>query len=144
MRYVTVAKVAAGIPQQTLIWLSNDDPAATEPNHAVIDEIIGDKEDLIDDHLRSRYPLPLSSVPTTVGHVAVKLARHDLYARRPETEIPKDVVREYDRAMEMLRAIRDGKLHLGVEATQQAQPEAGSVKIRAPGRMLGDDVISQY
>lgn len=144
MRYATLPRVILGIPGQTLIWLSNDDPAASAVDEAVIEEIVGNAEDLIDDHLRGRYALPLVAVPSSVAVLAVKLARHDLYARRPETEVPKDVVREYEAALKTLSAIRDGKLTLGIKTTQEAQPEPGAAHVRAPNREFSDEVLAKY
>jgi phage gp36-like protein len=144
MRYASIDRVTRGIPETSLIQLSNDDPEATIPDLAVIQEIVGNVEDVIDDHLRGRYTLPLEAVPTTVATIAIKLARHDLYSRRPETEVPKDVVREYDGAMKMLASIRDGKLTLGIEATQAVQPEPGAARVRASDRAFPDATLDQY
>lgn len=144
MRYTSPARIARRIPRQTLVWLSNDDPEAEDLDEAVVEQIAESNEDLIDDHLRGRYVLPLAEVPTTVADIADRLVQHDLYARRPETEIPKDVVRLHQNALQTLAAIRDGKLTLGIVATQARQPEPGGFKVRAPARALGDDALGQY
>ena len=93
MRYCSLADLQLAIPPQTLIWLSNDDESATAMNQAVVEEAVRQAEELVDAHLRGRYNLPLAPVPSVVKDMTVNLARHWLYARRPEgSELP-DAVR---------------------------------------------------
>ena len=142
-RYVGLGRVINGIPEQTLIWLSNDNPQATVHDIDVINQIIGDAEDLVDDTLRGRYTLPLLNVPTSVGRITLYIARHDLYARRPENAVPADVVRTYNAALKTLEAIRDGSLNLGDE-TQASQPDNGNFHVRGPDRKISDSVLNGY
>jgi phage gp36-like protein len=137
MRYCTLADLRLSIPEQTLIWLSNDDPQATTLHQDVITEAIRQAEEMADAHLRGRYSLPLEPVPTVVKDVTVNLARHWLYARRPEgNELPDAVTRTYKSAVHLLEAIRDGKLTLGSTTTSQYVPEPGAHKVRASHRFL--------
>ena len=142
-RYADLTRVIDGIPGQTLIWLSNDDPQATVYNLAVINRIIADAEDIVDDTLRSRYTLPLPSVPTSVGRITVSIARHDLYARRPETPVPVDVVRTYKVALDWLEQIQDGSKHLG-DDKQVDIPDGGDFRIRASAKKFSDDKLAGY
>lgn len=142
-RYVDMSRVTNGIAQQTLVWLSNDDPQASYPNDAVINQIIADAEDLVDDALRGRYSLPLQNVPTSVGRIALAIARHDLYARRPETPVPEDLRRMYNEAIKGLNAIQAGTLHVGDE-TQASQPDGGDFHVRAPARIVSDKLLEKY
>ena len=108
MRYCSLADLQLAIPPQTLIWLSNDDESATAMNQAVVEEAVRQAEELVDAHLRGRYTLPLEPVPSVVKDMTVNLARHWLYARRPEgSELPDAVTRTYKSALQMLEAIRD-------------------------------------
>lgn len=144
MRYCSLDDLQLAIPPQTLIWLSNDDESATAVNAGVVEQAVAQAEELIDGFLRGRYNLPLSPVPTIVKDMTVNLARHWLYARRPEgNELPDAVVRTHKSAMSLLETIRDGKLTIG-QPTGEALAEPGEVKVRARRRIFGQDTLDRY
>ncbi|MHA6913001.1 gp436 family protein [Ralstonia pseudosolanacearum] len=144
MRYCSLVDLQLAIPMQTLTWLSNDDEAAAALNPAVVDEAVRQAEELVDAHLRGRYNLPLDPVPSVVKDMAVNLARHWLYARRPEgSELPDAVTRTYRSSIHMLEAIRDGKLTIGVPSGAAA-PEPGEMKVRSRSRRFGTDMLDRY
>ena len=148
MRYCSLPDLQLAIPPQTLVWLSNDDESATAMNAAVVEEAVRQAEELVDAHLRGRYILPLGGadapVPSVVKDMTVNLARHWLYARRPEgSELPDAVTRTYKSALQMLEAIRDAKLTIGVP-TGEAAPEPGEMKVRARSRRFGSDLLDRY
>lgn len=144
MRYCSLDDLQLAIPPQTLIWLSNDDESATTVNAGVVEQAVAQAEELIDGFLRGRYNLPLSPVPTIVKDMTVNLARHWLYARRPEgNELPDAVVRTHKSAMSLLETIRDGKLTIG-QPTGEALAEPGEVKVRARRRIFGQDTLDRY
>ena len=148
MRYCSLADLQLAVPAQTLIWLSNDDASATAMNQAVVEEAVRQAEELVDAHLRGRYILPLGGadapVPSVVKDMTVNLARHWLYARRPEgSELPDAVTRTYKSALQMLESIRDGKLTIGVP-TGEAAPEPGEMKVRSRPRRFGSDLLDRY
>ena len=139
-----VADLQLAIPPQTLIWLSNDDASATAMNQAVVEEAVRQAEELVDAHLRGRYILPLDPVPSVVKDMTVNLARHWLYARRPEgSDLPDAVTRTHKSALQMLESIRDGKLTIGVP-TGEAAPEPGEMKVRSRPRRFGSDLLDRY
>lgn len=144
MRYCSLADLQLAIPAQTLIQLSNDDESAVEMNAAVVEEAVRQAEELVDAHLRGRYNLPLSPVPSVVKDATVNLARHWLYARRPEgSELPDAVTRTYKAALHILESIRNGKLTIGVP-TGEAMPEPGEMKARTRPRRFGSDLLERY
>lgn len=144
MRYCSLADLQLAIPAQTLIWLSDDNPEAAGINLPVVEEAVRQAEELVDAHLRGRYVLPLDPVPTVVKDMTVNLARHWLYARRPEgAELPDAVTRTYKAAISMLESIRDGKLSIGAPSGE-TQPEPGEMKVRAPRRVFGNDLLDRY
>lgn len=142
-RYCQISDVTDGMSEAVLIQLSNDDPEATTTDESLIDRIIGDVEDLIDDNLRGRYTLPLAEVPTSVRRIAIALARHDLYARRPQTGVPDDVTRIRKEELKNLEAIRNRVLSLG-DHLQVPQPDTTSIKARTPSRFFDDNKQSAY
>ncbi|MBS1186688.1 MAG: conserved phage protein [Burkholderiaceae bacterium] len=144
MRYCTLADLQLAIPAQTLVWLSNDDSEAAAINEAVVSEAVTQAEELVDAHLRGRYNLPLEPVPSAVKNMTVNLARHWLYARRPEgSDLPDAVTRTYKSAMQMLESIRDGKLTIGAP-TGEATPEPGEMKMRANQRVFSTKLLERY
>ncbi|UDM18422.1 gp436 family protein [Vogesella sp. XCS3] len=149
MRYCSLADLQLAMPLATLIQLSNDtmveygQPELTL-NLAVVEEAVHQGEELVDAHLRGRYNLPLDPVPSMVKNMTVNLARHWLYARRPEgSELPDAVTRTYKSALQMLEAIRDGKLTIGVP-TGEAAPEPGEMKVRARPRRFSSNLLDRY
>ncbi|WP_432719848.1 DUF1320 domain-containing protein [Jeongeupia wiesaeckerbachi] len=149
MRYCTLADLQLAIPMATLIQLTNDsatDFNAPAPvlNQAVVDEAVRQAEELVDAYLRGRYLLPLEPVPTVVKDITVNLARHWLYARRPEgNDLPDAVTRTYKSALQMLEAIRDNKLTIGAP-TGEATPEPGEMKARTRPRRFSADLLDRY
>lgn len=149
MRYCSLADLQLAMPLATLIQLSNDtvvEYGQPEPtlNLAVVEEAVHQGEELVDAHLRGRYNLPLDPVPSMVKNMTVNLARHWLYARRPEgSELPDAVTRTYKSALQMLEAIRDGKLTIGVP-TGEAAPEPGEMKVRARPRRFSANLLDRY
>jgi phage gp36-like protein len=144
MTYCTLADLSLAMPEQTLIWLSNDDESATAIDEAVVAEAIRQAEELTDGYLRGRYTLPLPMVPSIVKDMTVHLARHWLYARRPEgSELPDAVTRSYKTAIQVLEAIRDNKITLGVPSGEDA-PEPGEMRVRARPGVFTDTLLERY
>ena len=144
-RYCSSADLQLAMPQMTLVMLSNDDPVATDINADIVTLAITQAEELVDAHLRGRYKLPLVDVPTVVKEITVNLARHWLYARRPEgAEIPEAVTRTWKQALEHLGTIRDGKLTLGIPTTGQDAPEPGEVKVRVKRATFSQSLLDKY
>lgn len=130
MRYCTRADLGNAIPLMTLTQLSNDDPAAMQPDENVIDNSVRQAEELVDGYLRGRYHLPLDPVPTVLRDAVVYLARHWLYQRRPEGALPDAVISGRKDTLKLLESIRDGVITLGLP-TGQNLPEPGEIRVRA-------------
>lgn len=144
MIYCALADLRLAIPGQTLIWLSNDDEAATAIDEAVVEEAVRQAEETVDGYLRGRYNLPLPTVPTIVKDMTVNLARHWLYARRPEgNELPDAVTRTYKSAIQMLEALRDNRMTLGLPGGESV-PEPGEMKVRTRPRRFSDALLDKY
>lgn len=149
MRYCSLADLQLAMPLATLIQLSNDTVAGyglPEPalNQAVVEEAVRQAEELVDAYLRGRYTLPLNPVPSVIKDIAVNLARHWLYARRPEgSDLPDAVTRTYKSALQRLADIRDSKLTPG-EPTGEASVESGEMKVHARPRRFSADLLERY
>jgi len=130
MRYCTRADLGNAIPLITLTQLSNDDPAARQPNENVIANSVRQAEELVDGYLRGRYQLPLDPVPTVLCDAVLYLARHWLYQRRPEGALPDAVISARKDTLKLLESIRDGVITLGLPSGH-AMPEPGEIRVRA-------------
>lgn len=144
MRYCTLADLLLAIPEHTLIQLSSDDVSATGIEMPVVEEAVRQAEELVDGYLRGRYNLPLDPVPSIIRDITVNLARHWLYARRPEgNDLPEAVTRTWKAGLQMLEAIRDNKITLGMPSGASA-PEPGEIKVRARPQRFGTSMLDKY
>jgi phage gp36-like protein len=143
MRYCTRADIGNAIPEITLIQLSNDDPAAEQPNENVIGDGVRQAEELVDGYLRGRYNLPLDPVPTVLRDAVIYLARHWLYQRRPEGALPEAVKDSRKDTVKLLESIRDGVVTLGMPSGQAA-PEPGEIRVRARPQQFGSELWEKY
>ncbi|KVO25406.1 hypothetical protein WM34_29575 [Burkholderia ubonensis] len=150
MRYCALSDLQAAVPERTLIELTNDTttdygtPPPTAINVDIVESAVRQAEEIVDAHLRGRYNLPLSPVPTVIKDVTVNLARHWLYARRPEgAGLPETVSQTFKASMHMLEKIRDNKLTIG-DPSGAATPEPGEMKVRARRREFGSDLLERY
>ncbi|GLH34003.1 hypothetical protein BR1R5_33910 [Pseudomonas sp. BR1R-5] len=143
MRYCNRTDIGNSIPELTLLQLSNDDPAAEQPNESVIEDGVRQAEELVDGYLRGRYVLPLDPVPTVLRDAVVYLTRHWLYQRRPEGVVPDAVKDSRKDTIKLLESIRDGVVTLGMP-TGQAAPEPGEVRVRSRRKQFTDDMWKGY
>lgn len=143
MRYCSRTDIGNSIPELTLLQLSNDDPAAEQPNESVIEGGVRQAEELVDGYLRGRYVLPLEPVPTVLRDAVVYLTRHWLYQRRPEGIVPDAVKDSRKDTIKLLESIRDGVVTLGMP-TGQAAPEPGEVRVRSRRKQFTDDMWKGY
>ena len=145
MRYCSLADLKLAIPAHTLVQLSNDDVSATDIDMSVVEESVRQAEELVDGYLRGRYNLPLSPVPSIVKDMTVNLARHWLYARRPEgNDLPDAVTRTWKAALQTLEAIRDNRITIGVPETGAAVSEPGEIKSRSRRQQFGSSLLDRY
>lgn len=137
MSYINADNMLKAMSRAELTQLTNDDPRAPVPDMEVVDEAIRYACDLVDGYLRGRYPLLLQSVPTVLPPLCINIARHFLHSRRiNRADFPKPLETAYNATLKTLEAIRDGKIHIGVDTLdKQAQPEQGAYHARGGSRI---------
>lgn len=136
--YISAQDLINAFSESALIQLTNDSSRATEINQTVLNAAMQFAQETTDGYLRSRYVLPLESVPTIVRNICLQIARYWIYSRRPEGKgFPENVKDTYARAIKELEAIQNGKLHLGLPEAGQSDlvPETLKFKTRAQVRM---------
>ena len=136
--YLSVSDLVDAFSERALIELSNDTSRATSIDERIVGLAIQYATETIDGYLRSRYALPLDTVPTIVRNIGLQLARYWLYSRRPEGKgLPESVKDTHKQAIRDLEAIQSGKLHLGLPGLtpDDLLPEGIKFKARAPSRL---------
>ena len=122
MAYFTKAQLKGRIDNQTLILLTNDNPAADEIDEAKLDEIISDAYSIMDSALRGRYALPLSITDGDLKDIGITIARYKLYELRQAVSMPESLVTSWSQAMQRLRQYQTGERILDVGNAEDAHP----------------------
>lgn len=143
-RYLTPEELLSSLPEQSVIQLTNDDPCGTEPDMDRVQEALLASGELVDGYLRGRYELPLAEAPTLLRDVVRTIARFKLYERRPESDMPETIMETYKAAVKTLEQIRNGRITLGVAASDKALPERGEHRISAPKTFFSPDMQKAY
>lgn len=132
MPYAT--SIDLGLDDALLTWLTRGE--ADLPDEGAIEAALVSASRTIDQYIGQRYALPWSDRDGTLRDLAVALARHGLYALRPDgPEIPKVIRDGYVEARRDLRDIADGRLSLGGGSLAEAAPgEPGKVRVAGPPR----------
>jgi phage gp36-like protein len=115
--YVTVADVQAklGPILNQLLGIAS---AATPDDEPALVASLLTVNDLIDNHLRGTYTLPLASVPPSLVAIGVSLVRWELISQRPEIVGPNDESLR-SQAQGYLDRISSGRTRLDITAAQQ-------------------------
>jgi phage gp36-like protein len=103
MSYATYEDLLANFGEQELELVTDRDRDGS-PDDGVIDDGLQFADDLINGYLRSRYDLPLSSVPRNIVGIACDIARYRYYQDQP-TEL---VTTRYEQAIAWLRDVANG------------------------------------
>jgi phage gp36-like protein len=133
--YCALSDLRALLTEQDLVALTNDSSSATEVDEAVVEAAIEAADALIDGHLGVRFRLPVSPTPTLVRRLSARLARVELYQRRPG-QLNEWLAKDLEAAMALLQQIACGELELGLTpagAAAAASPQTGR-QVRIAGR----------
>lgn len=123
MAYATYEDLLANFGEQELELVTDRDRDGV-PDDGVIDDGLQFADDLINGYLRSRYDLPLASVPRNIVGIACDIARYRYYQDQP-TEL---VTVRYEQAIAWLRDVANGLIDV-LPTTEEIvqQPFAYSV-----------------
>jgi len=111
MAYCTVDDIKNALSERRLIELSNDQDSSSV-NTTVVEAAIKKADGVIDAYCRKRYSIPLADPPNVINALSVELSIYFLYSRK--SEAPDDIQKRYEKAIEMLEQIAEGKLKLGL------------------------------
>jgi phage gp36-like protein len=137
MSYATPADVTAAYPQKDLVELTNEDPQVAEVNQGFLQDKLDSASDIIDSYLESRFTLPFPSPPgppKVLKAWCIDIAIYRLQCLRPLHDA-EDARKRYEDAIDALTKVNQGKLTLGLSASDGEPPPADpSVKTLAGGQ----------
>ncbi len=114
---------------------------------ARIEAAIEKATERVDGYLRSRYTLPLPSVPGIVRDLATDITVYFLVTRKGvKAGTPEEnLVKKYDDAVSYLRDIQRGTADIGVitETPEESRPNHVA-SVRGPTRLFTDDNLRDY
>ena len=139
--YSSQAEIADRIDPKHLIELTDDDNDGVADG-GVIDAAIADADGLIDTHLRSRYRLPLDTVPALVRKISADLAIAALFARRRESASPTHEARA-EAARDLLGSIARGEVLLA-EASETPLKGAPDSTSRGADKTFSKDSLDDF
>jgi len=132
MGYSTDQDLFDAIGEETVRLLTDDDGSGTVDT-AVVGSVRSDAQEIIKAYLRDRYTLPLSATPPLLTQLEVALTAERLYRRRPNDDTPESVEKASDEAMDVLRAISEGRMTLGIDTDGDGDEDgADPYQFRAP------------
>jgi phage gp36-like protein len=127
MAYASSDDMIARYPNRDLVQLTNDDPAQTSVNSAVLSIALNDASAEIDGYLEGRFALPLTDSPAILTRLACDIAMYRLQSLRPLHDLA-DARTRYEDAVGFLRRIASGEVNLGL-APDDVEPESSDASV---------------
>lgn len=133
MSYATPQDLLNRYSNRDLVQLTNEDPAATTVNTAVLQQALDDASAEIDGYLGARFVLPLTDPPSILNRIAADIAMYRIQSLRPIHDLA-DARKRYDDAIAMLIRVAGGELTLGIaadgrETAVSAEPSEGPARV---------------
>ncbi len=125
---------------------------AEEFKPGIVDRTIGNVSGEIDDALRSRFVLPLATVPPTIKRICAVMSAWRMVGAitsmmAQETNDDNEWVAlqtQYRQSVKDMEAIRDGKLKLGLPELGATPVSDSRVAVVTRPRQFGDDAWSKF
>ena len=141
MSYCTHADLLNRISEQDLIDLTDYNDVGVLDAGAEA-RAIADADGEIDSYCGTRYTAPFDPVPVMIRKVSVDITIYNLYGLRPALRLPDEVKSRYDNAVRFLKDVSLGRVKLGADAPEPANPEntvsiAGNDRLFSRTKMQG-------
>lgn len=152
--YCSISDILTDLPRNEVINLANDEnrlESAINLNSGSdvlvvrVNTIISSAEEQINMYLRSRYTLPLTTVPARVKKYAVIISIYNLYLRRFPVETPYS--KEYSVVIAELKDIQRGLLSLDFPETDANSDTSGNYYVTnkaSTDRVFTDTLLEYY
>ena len=134
MPYATKQDMIDRFGEEELIQLTDRSNAGVIDDQ-VLNRAIADADAEIDGYLGGRYALPLAIVPVSLGRIAADVTRYYLY----EDAATDHVRQRYEDAVRFMRAVGEGKVSLGIDASGATAQQAGGASMTSGGRIFTRD-----
>lgn len=118
--YITNDDIINSFHEATLIELVNENGAGSVPDADKLTEISGFVNNLIDDSLRGRYPLPFTTVPVVLTDIAKQIAKYKCYENREA--VSESMQKTYEQNMKLLKDYQEGRKVLDVPSPEYIPP----------------------
>ncbi len=139
MSYATQQDMIDRFGSKELIELTDHSNLGTI-DATVLGRALDDASSEIDGYLATSYTLPLTTIPTVINRLAADMARFYLCGDRVTTAAQA----RYTNAIAFLRAVANGTVTLGVDATGVKAPEEGGALTSAATRVFTQDSLGDY
>jgi len=115
MSYITQSELETAYGANEIATLADRDADGLADGD-VVTAAIERATGVVDGYLRSRFTLPLTTVPDMVRESALAIARYFLAADQADDRIEKD----YKQALVWLKEIREGQMDVGLDSADTA------------------------
>ena len=142
MAYATAADMVARFGSAELIRMTTPEGAAMEAIDAdAVARALDEATDKIDSYLRTRYAVPLASVPAAIAGCCMRMARFDL-ARGPNREPTEQMRRDNDADVKWLENIAKGMVTL--DGLVAASPDQSGARLRDRDSQFNADSLAGW
>lgn len=163
--YCTINDILNDLDRGTLLMLVNDENRLTEMPELedgeeepdVVDladaddlcsvritEQINSAGDEIDGYLRSRYPLPLITVPNLIKTICTEISIYNLYKRRHRLEMPDSIMSIYKSAVQKLKDIQKEIIDPGITVEEDAIVAKITVNKTDSDKLFSKDNLDRF
>lgn len=123
-----------------LAELSNE-ATPTVVKEDYVQQIIDDMSSDIDNYLRNRYPLPLTSTPPVIKRICKVLTKVQLYRGRPKAANLEELRKEEEAARKELEQIAKGNVSLDITGFTPEVPKPGRFASKAADKVFTDSFM---
>jgi phage gp36-like protein len=109
MAYCTVTDLKNTLPESQLIQLTDDNDTGQIDTEKLA-EAIRKADDFIDGHIRGRYDLPLTTVPSMIRDISIRLSTWFLFRRSFSLTLPEPLTEDYKDCVEILMRVQKGQI----------------------------------
>ena len=145
MNYSSLSDILSTLSESEIARLTDDAQGKTV-NQDIVNEAITKGDEFLNGYLRSRYSLPLSTVPALVKDISVELAIYNLFLRRYRTKMPESADSQYKATIKTLEQIQKGFINLGIEPKAQEGGQVGTFRTNktSSDRLFSKDLLNGF
>jgi phage gp36-like protein len=123
-----------------LAELSNE-KTPTVVDEVIVQQLIDDMSSDIDNYLRNRYPLPLTSTPPVIKRICKVLTRIQLYRGRPKGIDMEELRKQEEAARKELEQISKGTIQLELAGFTPEVSNPGRYASKSASKVFTDSFM---